>query len=219
MCIASRDVVWMSLDHPQSLWVRRLYAKVTCKRRDGGFSSLCQASRRASATRVDVASKDGTTRKLASYSCPLSALYLPFEVVVEDGLEARPKQHVDPVEKAVKHGDPSSLHDYRVGMGDLDHEKKPGAIAAVGEVAFEVLDAQGQRPRENLVERVSRLPLRGSSSTREKNHDCEPTSYTPRANTVAATHHGHRLLRTRLNPTWSYQSNHSTKKANCDNVP
>lgn len=53
-------------------------------------------------------------------------------------------------------------------MGDLDHEKKPDAIAAVGEVAFEVLDAQGQGPRENLVERVLRLPLRGSSSMREK---------------------------------------------------
>ena len=49
-------------------------------------------------------------------------------------------------------------------MGDLDHEKKPDAIATVGEVALEVLDAQRKRPRENLVKRVLSLPLRGSSS-------------------------------------------------------
>lgn len=45
-------------------------------------------------------------------------------------------------------------------MRDLDHEEKPDAIAARGEVGFEILDAEGQRPRENLVESVMRLPLR-----------------------------------------------------------
>lgn len=47
-------------------------------------------------------------------------------------------------------------------MGDLDHEEKPDAIIARGEEGFEILDAQGQRPRENLVESVVRLPLRES---------------------------------------------------------
>lgn len=84
----------------------------------------------------------------------------PSEVVVEDGLEARPEQHVYPVEEAVKHGDPSSLHHHGVRVGDLDHEEEPNAIAARGEIGFEILDAQGQRPRENLVEGVVRLPLR-----------------------------------------------------------
>lgn len=97
-------------------------------------------------------------------SSKITSPRLPFEVVVKDGLEARPQQHVDAIEKAVKHRDSSSLHDHRVSMGDLDHEEKPDAIAAVGEVALEVLDAQGQRPRENLIKRILRLPLGGSRS-------------------------------------------------------
>lgn len=45
----------------------------------------------------------------------------PFEVVVKDGLKARPKQHVDSVKEAVQYRNPSSLHNHRVRMRDLDH--------------------------------------------------------------------------------------------------
>lgn len=122
--------------------------------------------------------KKGAKKQSSSYILPPR---LPFKVVVKDGLEARPQQHVDPVEKAVKHGDPSSLHNHRVRVGDLDHEKKPDAIAAVGEVALEVLDAQRQSPRENLVKRVLSLPLRGSSS---KHETVMGVNYIVTANTV-----------------------------------
>lgn len=85
----------------------------------------------------------------------------PFEVVVEGGLEARPKQHIDSVEKAVQDGHPPSLHDHRVRVGDLDHEEESNAITAGREVALEILDAQGQRSREDLVESLVGLALRG----------------------------------------------------------
>lgn len=68
MCIASRDVVWMSLDHPQALWVRRFYADVqTMEWR--GFKFVSSASL-ASPKRVEVASKDGDSKKVIV--CPLS---------------------------------------------------------------------------------------------------------------------------------------------------
>lgn len=45
-------------------------------------------------------------------------------------------------------------------MGDFDHQEKSNTIVATREVAFEVLDAKRQRPCEDPVERVVRLPLR-----------------------------------------------------------
>lgn len=84
----------------------------------------------------------------------------PFQIIVEDGLEARPEKHVDSVKKAVQHGDPSPLHNHGVSVGDLDHEEESNAVAAGGEKLLQILDAQGQSPCEDLVESVVRLPLR-----------------------------------------------------------
>lgn len=95
---------------------------------------------------------------------------LPFEIAVENGLEAWPEQHVDSVKEAVQHGYPSTLHHHRVRVGDLDHKQEPNAIAAGREVVLEILDAQRQRPREDLVESVVGLPLRKKKGeiTRQK---------------------------------------------------
>ena len=79
-----------------------------------------------------------TPEKRLCYKCKSIP---PFEVIVEGGLKARPKQHVDSVEKAVQHRHPPSLHDHRVRVRNLDHEEEPDAITAGGEVAFEILDA------------------------------------------------------------------------------
>lgn len=45
---------------------------------------------------------------------------------------------------------------------NLDHEKKPNAIVAGGEVAFEIINAKGQRLCEDLVKSVLGLTLRRS---------------------------------------------------------
>lgn len=45
----------------------------------------------------------------------------PFEVVVKNGLKARPKQHVDSVKEAVQYRNPSPLHHHRVRVRYLDH--------------------------------------------------------------------------------------------------
>ena len=87
--------------------------------------------------------------------------FSPFEVVVECGLEARPKQHIDSVEKAVQHRHPAPLHHHRMRVGDLDHEEEPDAVTAGGEVALEIFDAQRQRPGEDLVESLEGLALHG----------------------------------------------------------
>lgn len=108
----------------------------------------------------------------------------PFQVVVEDGLKTRPEQHVYPVEEAVKHRDPSSLHHHGERVRDLDHEEKPDAIAARGEVGFEILDAQGQRPRENLVKSVVRLPLCQSTSKKLTGYLSFAVTLHERANNV-----------------------------------
>lgn len=102
----------------------------------------------------------GLSRKPGKRLCYTCKIFPPFEVVVEGGLKARPKQHVDSVEKAVQHRHPPSLHDHRVRVCDLDHEEEPDAITAGGEVAFEILDAQRQRSRKYLVERLVGLALR-----------------------------------------------------------
>lgn len=50
-------------------------------------------------------------------------------------------------------------------MRDLDHEQQPDAVVARRQVLLKIFDAQGQRPREDLVESVVRLALRAWGST------------------------------------------------------
>lgn len=50
-------------------------------------------------------------------------------------------------------------------MCDLDHEQQPDAVVARRQVLLEIFDAQGQRPRKYLVERVVRLALRAWGPT------------------------------------------------------
>ena len=47
-------------------------------------------------------------------------------------------------------------------MGDLDHKEEPDAITEGRKVALEILDTQRQRSREDLVEGLVGLALRGS---------------------------------------------------------
>lgn len=88
---------------------------------------------------------------------------IPSQVVVKDGFEARPQEHVDSVEEVVQDGYSSPLHNHRMCVRDLDHQKEPDAIAARGEVVLEVFDAKRQRPSKDLIERVMRLALCTSS--------------------------------------------------------
>lgn len=152
MRIASCDVVWVSLDRSQSLRVRRLYAAVQIE-----YGKRALASKVSNSSAIILGSPNASRIHVLIYILP------PFKVVVEHGLEARPKQHIDSVEKAVQHGYPSSLHDNRVRVGDLDHKQEPDTVTAGGEVVFEILDAQRHRPREDLVESIVRLPLCASS--------------------------------------------------------